>query len=173
MEGLPPQEGLNELRRLQAASSGRIERRGGPRIGLVGAASDDPVRVLLDSGVARIIGARVGSAVVSAALFTLFNGRVYQHLAGHDDTALKTQAPTLLYWESIRRYRMEGAKRFNLGGCKLEAIEPGSSEHGVYCYKRAFGGSAVECASGSKSLRPTARRVVGMLERMSRWMSSA
>lgn len=171
IEELPSQAGLLELRRLQAASSERIERRGGPRIGLAGAASDDPIRVLLDSGVARVIGARVGSAVVSAALFTLFNGRVYQHLAGHDERGLKTQAPTLLYWESIKRYRMEGAQRFNLGGCKLEALEPDSPEHGVYCYKKAFGGSVVACASGSKSLRPMARKVAGMLVRMSRWMS--
>lgn len=173
IEELPPQAGLLALRRLQAASSERIERRGGPRIGRRGAPSDDPVRVLLDSGVGRIMGARVGSAVVSAALFTLFNGRVYQHLAGHDETALKTQAPTLLYWETIKRYRMEGARCFNLGGCKLEAIDAGSPEHGVYDFKKAFGGSVLACTSGSKSLRPTARRVAGMLVRMSRWMSFA
>jgi len=173
IEDLPPEEGLVELRRLQAASSERIERRGGPRIGLRGALRDDPVRVLLKTGVARIMGAKVGSAVVSAALFTLFNGRVYHHLAGHDEKGLKTQAPTLLYWESIKRYRGEGAQSFNFGGCKAEALDPRSPEHGVYEYKKAFGGSALACASGSKPLRPTARRVLGMLEHISRWMSPA
>ena len=173
IEDLPPEEGLLELRRLQGASGERIARRGGPRIGFGGAPADDPVRVLLKSGVARIIGAKVGSSVVSAVLLTCFNGRVYHHLAGHDEKGLKTQAPTLLYWESIKRYRGEGATRFNLGGCKLEAVDPGSPEHGVYDYKRAFGSSVLGCASGRKLLGPTAGRMLGMFERMSRWMSSA
>ena len=173
IEELPAEEGLLELRRLQAASAERIVGRGGPRIGFTGAPADDPVRVLLHTGVARLIGAKSGSAVVSAVLFTCFNGLVYHHLSGHDQRALETQAPTLLFWQAMNRFQGEGARRFNFGGCKAEALDPRSSEHGVYEYKKAWGASVLTCASASKALRPTARRVFGMLERISRWVSSA
>lgn len=172
IEDLPATVGLLELRRLQAASAERIVQRGGPRIGFAGASRDDPVRALLNTGVARIVGAKSGSAVVSAVLFTCFNGLVYHHLSGHDHRALETQAPTLLFWQAMNRYREEGARCFNFGGCKLDALNPQSSEHGVYEYKKAFGGTVLRCASGSKALRPTARRVVGILERVSRWVTA-
>lgn len=171
IEDLLPEEAVLELRRLQAASGERIARRGGPRIAFNVAVARDPVRVLVDAGVGRIIGAKVGSTVVSAGLFTFFNGLVYHTLSGHDRRALETQAPTLLLWETIKRYQGEGARRFNLGGCSRSAIDPHSPEHGVYEYKKAFGGSVLECASGSKTLRATARRVLGVLERVSSWRS--
>jgi lipid II:glycine glycyltransferase (peptidoglycan interpeptide bridge formation enzyme) len=111
------------------------------------------VRILLDAGVARIVGAELDGQIVSAGLFTLFNGLVYHTLSGHSTVGTEAQAPTLLLWETIKRYRGEGAKRFNFGGCSASAIEEGSPEHGVYVYKNAFGGECIECTSGRKVLR--------------------
>ena len=156
-------EGIAELRRLQSASGERIAQRGGPRIG-THSSSIDPIAVLLEAGVARIIGAKLDGRWVSAGLFTCFNGLVYHTLSGHEQVALETQAPTLLLWETIKRYRREGARRFNLGGASIGAVDPRSPEHGVYEYKRAFGGVTLECASGTKTLRRTAKRLLRLLE---------
>jgi len=160
---LPGDEGIAELRRLQLVSGERIARRGGPRIG-THSSSIDPITVLLESDVARVIGAKVDGRCVSAGLFTCFNGLVYYTLSGHEQRALETQAPTLLLWETIKSYRREGARRFNLGGSSAEAVDPRSPEHGVYEYKRAFGGMTLECASGTKTLRRTAKRLLRLLE---------
>jgi hypothetical protein len=164
IHNLPESEGLAELRRLQSESGQRIVERGGPDITYKGRDGQDPVETLLKSGCARIMGAEVEGAIVSAGLFTNFNGLVYYNLSGHSRRAMETQAGTLMLWETIKQYRSEGAMRFNFGGCKFDAVNEDSSEHGVYVYKKAFGAATLECASGQKILRPAARKVVGTLK---------
>lgn len=161
---LPPKEGLSDLRRLQSESSQRIVARGGPDITSHKQAGQDPVAVLLDSGCARVIGAQLDGAIVSATLFTSFNSLVYSHLSGHTQEGFKSQAGTLLLWETIKRYRQEGARRFNMGGCQIEAMNEESPEHGVYVYKKAFGGTIIECWSGRKTLRKRTNAVVNTLK---------
>ena len=153
VEDLPGEEGIAELRRLQGDSSERIMARGGPDIAQRSGSSDDPVGVLLDCGLGRLVCAKVDGQVESVGLFTHFNGLVYHTLSGHSQKALETQAPTLLLWETIKRYRSEGAERLNFGGCKADAIQEGGPEHGVYVYKMAFGAECKECTSGRKVLR--------------------
>jgi lipid II:glycine glycyltransferase (peptidoglycan interpeptide bridge formation enzyme) len=152
--GLDAEAGVSALRRMQAASSERIERRGGPRIGRNGDSERDPVYELLRHGVGRLVGAAVNGEIASASLFTRFGALVYHTLSGHGPKALETQAPTLLIWETIRRYRDEGAARFNFGGCSADAAREDSPEHGVYVYKKAFGAELIACTSGTRILRP-------------------
>ena len=168
IKDLPEREGIAALRVLQGASSDRIVLRGGPDIRYKGDPGQDPVMVLLESKLARIVGAEVDGEVVSAGLFTCFNGLVYHTLSGHGRKALETQAPTLLLWETIKRYRSEGAARFNFGGCSIDAVNEGSPEHGVYEYKKAFGGACIECTSGRKILRPATHKVVALLKSIGR-----
>jgi hypothetical protein len=158
-------EGVRELRRLQRASAQRIASRGGPRLVFQDDGSTDPVTVLLDAGIGRILAARFEGAVVSAVLFTHFNGLVYYHLAGHSEAGLRTQAPTLLLWEAMRRYRREGARIFNFGGCAADAADERSPEHGLYVYKHSLASQCVECTSGSIILRRRVHRVVSGLRR--------
>lgn len=160
--------GIAELRRLQGDSSERIVARGGRQIGLQRRKKEDPIGVLLKTGLARIVCAEVNGRIVSAGLFTHFNGLVYYALSGHSREGLKTQAPTLLLWETLKRYRQEGAKRLNLGGCKADAVEVDSSEHGLYQYKKAFGGDRIQCASGRKSLRKNHQRIARWLRTLAR-----
>jgi len=143
-------KGLAELRRLQGESISRIREREGISIGSHTDTQEDPLRVLVESGHGRIIVAESDGEAVSASLFTCFNDLVYHTISGHSRKAFETQAPTLLLWEMILKYRSEGAKKFNLSGCKSDAVEENSSEHGIYNYKRAFGGDPIECASGRR-----------------------
>jgi hypothetical protein len=168
LEDLDPEEGVAALRRLQGASSERIVARGGPDITYKSKQPADPLLTVLDSGLARIVGARVNGDVVSAGLFTCFNGLVYHTLSGHGEAALRTQAPTLLLWETIKRYKAEGARRFNFGGCPVSAADEEDPSHGVYVYKMGFGGVRRECATGRKVLRQAAEQAVRGLRRLLR-----
>ena len=162
---LPPAEGLRLLRAMQAHSSQRIVARGGPDITAKHGRSVDPAAQLLQPGLGRIVGAKVDGQVVSAGLFTCFGGQVYHTLSGHTEAALRSQAPTLLLWETIKWYKNAGAERFNFGGCSRDAEREGHPEHGVYVYKLGFGGERLECTSGRKILRPVryaARQVIRM-----------
>ena len=165
------EEGIAELRRLQGDSSKRIVARGGKNITHNGNPHADPVKVLLDCGLGRIVCAKVDGQVVSASLFTIFNGLVYHTLSGHSEAALRTQAPTFLLWETIKRYKTEGALRFNFGGCSAAATEEGHPEHGVYVYKQGFGGDRIECATFNKVLFPMRHRAGVLLKRVALGLS--
>ena len=166
IEDLPGEQGIAELRRLQGHSGQRIVARGGRDITYKQHSGTDPVRILLESGLGRIVVARVNDEIVSAGLFTHFNHLVYHTLSGHSADALKSQAPTFLIWDMILRYKKEGARRFNFGGCKISAVNQGDPEHGVYVYKKAFGAECIECTSGHKILKKTTYAV---LRRLKSW----
>jgi hypothetical protein len=160
LEDMNTDGGAAELRRLQGASAERIVARGGRDIRYKGGPARDPVMELVNCGLGRIVVARLDGEVVSAGLFTCFNGLVYHTLSGHSREGLQVQAPTLLLWETIKRYRDEGARRLNFGGCKADAIEEGHPEHGIYEYKKAFGGECLPCPGGRKVLRKAAHMLV-------------
>ena len=168
VEDMPADEGIDELRRLQGHSSMRIVERGGSRIARKDGRAVDPVTVLIESGLGRLVCARADGEIVSAGLFVCFNGSVYHMLSGHSGEALKCQAPTLLLWETIKRYRRQGASRLNFGGCKVGALEKGHPEHGVYSYKKAFGGECFECTSGRKILRKIRHKIISCARRVLR-----
>jgi len=165
---LPGDDGVTALRQLQGESSKRIVARGGGNITYKGEPGRDPVRVLLDAGLGRMVVAESEGKIVSAGLFTCFNGLVYHTLSGHSEEGLRCQAPTFLLWKTINRYRTEGARRFNFGGCSITALDEGSPEHGVYAYKKDFGGECIECASGRKVLRRTMHGVMNFARALAR-----
>jgi GNAT acetyltransferase-like protein len=160
---LPVEEGVFHLRRLQEASFVRIVARGGPSLNKRESPGEDPITALTGRGLGRIVGGFVDGECVSASFFSTFNGLAYYALSGHDAKALASQAPSLVLWEMLLRFQREGFKRLNFGGCGIGALDEGSSEHGVYTYKKAFGGARLDCASGEKVLRPAVRRVANLL----------
>jgi hypothetical protein len=163
VKALPPDEGVSHLRRLLAESWVRIVARGGPAFEEREFAREDPIAILTGYGLGRIVGGFVDGVCVSASLFTSFNGVAYYTLAGHDARALETHAPSLVLWEMALRFKDEGIQRLNLGGCGTDALEESSPEHGVYVFKKSFGGAIIECASGEKVLRPKVWRAVNLL----------
>jgi hypothetical protein len=160
LEGL---EGAKHLRRLQEASFERISARGGPSLDRAGDDQNDSILAFTNAGVGRVVGGFVDGACVSAGFFTTFNGLAYYAVSGHDARGLETQAPSLMLWETLLRLQREGFTRLNLGGCGVDAIVEGSPEHGVYSYKKAFGGTTLECATGEKVLRPRVRKMAELL----------
>lgn len=166
---LPPERGVFELRRLMAESARRIIRRGGPDISSRPThCEEDPLYVLLRSDFGHVMGASVDGEVVSAALCTFFNGVVYYSLSGHSQKGLEVQAPSLLVWEAIKKYKSKGAIAFNLGGCKSDAISRNSPEHGLYNFKRAFGAELLECASATKTFHRPWFKILDVLKSLSR-----
>ncbi len=152
IEELPGEQGVFHLFNLKAESARRIVERGGPDLTLKDKYRVDPNRILANSGFGRIIGAKIDGKIVSAALFTFFNEMVYYTQSGSNQMGLKKQAPTLILWESIKKFKKEGAKIFNLGGCKASAVDRSSPENGLYVFKKGFGGTIKKCVSGEKIL---------------------
>jgi hypothetical protein len=164
IQEMPPEEGVAHLRRLQEASFVRVTARGGPALIQPESSAGDPILALTSAGVGRLVGGFVDGVCVTASFFTTFNRLAYHTLSGHDGKALETQAPTLLLWEMFLRLQKEGIERLNFGGCSAGAVEETSPEHGVYTYKKAFGGARLDCANGEKTLRPAVQRIRNVLK---------
>jgi hypothetical protein len=147
---LPPEEGIFEYHRLRCGTIERIRDKGVCIIDAETHGGRDPLHVLLDSGYGRILCASIDGKVVGALVFSHFNELVYNHLAAYDQVAYKAQAPSLLLWESIKRYKSEGAKVLSLGGVKAAAVREDSPEHGVYMFKSKFASTCRACADGEK-----------------------
>jgi hypothetical protein len=156
-------EGAKHLRRLQEASFERISARGGPSLDRAADGENDSILAFTRARVGRVVGGFVDGTCVSAGFFTTFNGLAYYAVSGHDARGLETQAPSLMLWETLLRLQREGFTRLNLGGCGIDALVEGSPEHGVYSYKKAFGGTTLECATGEKVLRPRTRKMAELL----------
>jgi hypothetical protein len=157
---LPGKEGLLELRRLKEETNHRILLRGGPDLATKFTPACDPLSKLVESGIGRILVAKFNEEVISAGLFTCFNTLAYFMIAAHSARGLQMQAPSLLVWESIKRFRQEGWKRFSLGGCKISAMDEDSPEHGVYLFKKRFKAKILPCASGLKYFHKKRQKIL-------------
>ena len=159
-------EGLAALHELQKFTRERVRARGGT----YGDGSSDPeknpARLLVESEIGHLVGCRVGKQIVSVNVLTEFNGVVYHTLMGHNRLALESKAPPLFVWEMIKRFRARGNHWFNMGGCGFDATSKDSPEHGVYNYKRHFGGRTVECYGGRLILRPQSAHAAQLLRRL-------
>src|SRR3989442_8644637 len=89
---------------------------------------------------------------------------VYYSLAGHSPESLAVEAPTLLLWRTILRYKASGTQDFNFGGVPFAAADPADAEHGLYFFKEGFGGARVLCTTGTKGLRPAQQEVIARLK---------
>ncbi|MHC4180920.1 MAG: hypothetical protein ACYSWU_25770 [Planctomycetota bacterium] len=47
----------------------------------------------------------------------------------------------LLQFELLARLREQGVEEVNIGGVPADAANPDHPQHGLYCFKRGFGGT--------------------------------
>jgi len=161
---MPVEESIASLEKLGKEAADRVLLRKGVDLHRSGTGTVKPAVIIVEAGLGRFFSAVFDGEIVSTSLFTLFNGIVYHMLSGANDTALKTNASKLLLWHAIKSYREAGARIFNLGGCKADATEPESSEHGVYRFKKNFGAHLVKCASGEKILGVKRARFIKLVK---------
>ncbi len=157
---------ISALRSMQKKSAVRVKARAGVSIAHDYQVSEDPVNVLLENGVGKIYGTYIEERLISAGLFTEFGGAAYYLLSGHDLEALKTQGPTLLVWTALLNAKRTGCRWFNLSGCKKEAEFKEHPEHGVFAYKKGFGGEQVKCVGGRKILN---KKKLTLCKLFSKW----
>lgn len=164
----PVEESVASLERLHEEDASRILRRKGIDLNQSKIDTIRPCAVFTDAGRGRFFSAVVDNEIVSTSLFTLFNGIVCHNISGSNDAALKIGASKFLIWHAIKSYREDGAVIFNLGGCKADAVEQGSSEHGVYQFKKSSGANIVELASGEKILGRKRKKFISLVKSVTR-----
>jgi lipid II:glycine glycyltransferase (peptidoglycan interpeptide bridge formation enzyme) len=102
----------------------------------------------------QLFGAVEGEEVLSAALIGWAGARAFYVTGGSTPAGYESAAAFWMHWSIMLRLREAGLQVYNLGGVPADAAEEGHVQHGLFRFKRGFGGSPVACGGGSATLHP-------------------
>lgn len=160
-------DAVQDFRRLQVASRDRRLERGEDIGVLDDSYYEDLGRKYFRHDLGRVFLAVQDDEPVSAAFVSIHGGRALYVYGGSSDAGFSMDAPAFLFWSVFDRCRELGCTEFNLGGVPGGAEERGHPSHGLYRFKAGFGGTQVDCLSGSADdLRPGLSRLKRMVDRI-------
>ena len=96
----------------------------------------------------------------------MWNRLAYNMLAGSSGAGFAIGAASWLYWRIIEDLKARGVAEFNLGGVDPSASVPTSPGHGLFDFKRDFGGGLVPCPNLLHVMRPLRFRWYQRLQRV-------
>lgn len=119
---------------------------------------------MVPAGHARIFLARHGGALIAGNLFVIHGDTMlyYQGASTRDRAQTLRQAPAACFWAAIRAARELGLTRFDFGGCTPTA-DPADPRHGVWEFKKKWGGELVSFYNAEVLLAP---RIVALQDRV-------
>jgi len=94
---------------------------------------------VFNENIGRFLVARYNGKIIAGALFLVWADKTiyFQSFSSVEHTP--KQAPSLLQWEAIKKFKKEGLKKYDLGGVTIN-LEPSDSRYWVYEFKRKFNG---------------------------------
>jgi hypothetical protein len=124
----------------------------------------DVWRRMIPAGHARLFLARHGGELIAGNLFLIHGDTMlyYQGASTRDRAQTLRQAPAACFWAAIRAARALGLAHFDFGGC-TPTDDPADPRHGVYEFKKKWGGALVAFYNAEILLAP---RVVALQERV-------
>lgn len=164
---LDGEEGSDALHRVQVAAARRSRERGD------GFSPGDPVHLGADGGSdawpwcgVRVFGAFAGDELLSADLVGWAAGRAFYVRGGSTPRGYELAAAFWAHWQIMSRLRASGLTLYNMGGVPAGAAERGHPQHGLWRFKKDFGGTAVTCRGWKALLRPGHVKLHGVLNRL-------
>lgn len=134
-------EAFMGLRDMQQSSSERASERGNS----YGIQGDEFFRATYEAnyrnGPGRVLYARHNGEYVAALAFLAFGKKAVTVRSGSTSGGYETSAMYLLQVDLFRRLQEEGYELLNIGGVPAEAAQSGHPQHGLFDYKRYYGGS--------------------------------
>jgi hypothetical protein len=98
------------------------------------------------NGPGRVLFARKGGQIVAALAYLEFGRKAVTVRSGSTSVGYETSAMYLLQFELIRRLAQRGFSELNIGGVPAEAAAEEHPQHGLFNYKRYYGGTPRACA---------------------------
>lgn len=133
-------EAFLRLRKMQQSSAERASERGNP----YGIQDVDFYRrsweTVYRDGPGRVLFARRDGEDVAALAYLAFDRKAVTVRSGSTAQGYETGAMFLLQFELFRRLPAAGIEVLNIGGVPAEAADAGHPQHGLYNYKRYYGG---------------------------------
>lgn len=125
----------------------------------------DAISALLASGRGRLFLCHKDQTPVCGCLFGVFNGTAYYLLNGSGALGRELSGTHLTLATALEAFAEEGIGRVNLGGVSAGAQDSHASDHGLFAFKRGFGGEPVERMSATVQVRPMRSRFFGLLKK--------
>jgi lipid II:glycine glycyltransferase (peptidoglycan interpeptide bridge formation enzyme) len=133
-------EGLLELRRLQQLSSERASERGNEYSVQDEKAYRRIYEGIYRSGLGNVFFAKKDNEYIAGLAYLAFGKKAVTVRSGSTRKGYDLFAMYLLKSELIRSLKDRGFQELNIGGVPEEAIESSHPQHGLYDYKRYYGG---------------------------------
>ncbi|MBI2045161.1 peptidoglycan bridge formation glycyltransferase FemA/FemB family protein [Candidatus Pacearchaeota archaeon] len=103
----------------------------------------DFFRELFANKLGRFFIAKSGDKIIAGALFLVLGEKsVYFHSC-LSRKHVEKQAPSLIHWEAIKKFKKESIKKYDLGGVTI-GLDKNDSRFFVYEFKRKFNGELVK-----------------------------
>jgi hypothetical protein len=123
------------------------------------------VRRLIASRSADLFVARLEGSPIGACLFGYAGRTAYYLLNGSSPVARRHAATHVTIASALEEFRSRGFEAVNLGGVPAESTAEDHPDHGLYAFKRGFGGDVVTRTGGTLVLRPRRAEAIGRARR--------
>jgi len=97
-------------------------------------------------GPGRVLFALKDGQVVAALAYLEFGRKAITVRSGSNPVGYETSAMYLLQFELFKRLAQRGFLELNIGGVPAAAVESSHPQHGLYNYKRYYGGTPRFCS---------------------------
>lgn len=128
------------LRDMQQSSSERAAERGNRYNVMDKDSYADTYGRIYSNGPGEVIFARSGDDYVAGLAYLAFGRNAITVRSGSTPEGYETSAMYFLQYELIKDMKRRGFKELNIGGVPAEALEPSHQQHGLYNYKKYYGG---------------------------------
>ncbi len=126
----------------------------------------DAARILLDTRKAALYLAQREGERLSCALVALHNGSADYVLGASSARGYELRAAPLILWTAVEELQQEGFRSFSLGAVPARAGEHDDPDHGLYRFKKSFGGECSRMISGTIILKAFQHGLFSTLRRV-------
>jgi hypothetical protein len=120
--------------------------------------------VLIESDCGRLYLCEKDGIALGGCFFGTFNQSAYYMLSGGANRELAVTHLTLA--QALEDLKEEGYSHINLGGSAGDARDPTSPDHGLYKFKRGFGGQEIERTSYVMVTAPVRTSIMNGIRRV-------
>jgi hypothetical protein len=98
-----------------------------------------------EKGLGKILFAKRGGTYIAALAYITFNNKTATVRSGANQEGYRSSAMYLLQYELIRICKSYGHEELNIGGVPIDAMDQNHPNHGLYNFKKYFGGKQIKC----------------------------
>jgi hypothetical protein len=120
------------------------------------------IRELIGSGEAELFLACEGGEPLSCVLLSTFARHAVYLFGGSAPRGYRLNASYPVLWKAVTSLKERGFLTFSLGEVRAAARDPQDGDHGLYRFKKEFGGADKRVYSGTLITRPLRRRYLSL-----------